>query len=674
MILRRSFRLLMCIAIVAAIAMMNWYCSSSKKVESPLTTYAGLSDTARYVGMETCKGCHSNIHETYTHTGMGKSFDLASHAKSSGKFEGHPVVYDKFKDFYYSPLWEKDSLKFMEFRLDGKDTVHKRIETIKYIVGSGQHTNSHMWSSNGFLFQAPLTFYTQKGQWDLPPGFEDGNNTRFNRMIGVECMSCHNGYPEFELGSENKYNLVKQGIDCERCHGPGSVHVQLKSTGVYVDTSKYIDYSIVNPAKLAVNLQLDVCQRCHVQGNAVLNEGKSFLDFKPGMALSDVMNVFMPVYKGREQEHIMASHAERLKMSKCFISTIEKIEKNPASTNLALKPYKNALTCVTCHNPHISVRVTGDKVFNAACTNCHQSGKETLCTNDPHLNTKAGNNCVSCHMAFNGASDIPHVSVHDHKISIPGKTTLPAATKIFSGISCINNPNPPVEAKAQAYINYFEKFGLGIAMLDSAERYIPSGNNVDITKNIGRLIQLYYLKNDFSKVIQYVEQVKNLSDKLNHQQFDNYPAWTCYRIAESYNSLGNTTAALPWFSQANRLAPFYPDFSNKYASALAASENIAQAKELYLDLVKTHPEYAPGFSNLGYLLLSTEQNAKAAEVYYDRALYLDPDYEPALLNKAGLFVVLNRREDAIKILKQILRKNPANVQASTAYRQLTRNS
>jgi hypothetical protein len=63
----------------------------------------------------------------------------------------------------------------------------------------------------------------------------------------------------------------------------------------------------VNPAKLPVALQLDVCQRCHIQGNAVLAEGKSFFDFRPGMPLSDVMNVFMPVYKGQEDEHIMAS-------------------------------------------------------------------------------------------------------------------------------------------------------------------------------------------------------------------------------------------------------------------------------------------------------------------------------------------------------------------------------
>jgi hypothetical protein len=51
--------------------------------------------------------------------------------------------------------------------LAGKDTVHQRFEKVSYIVGSGQHTNSHIININGYLHQAPITFYTQKGKWDL---------------------------------------------------------------------------------------------------------------------------------------------------------------------------------------------------------------------------------------------------------------------------------------------------------------------------------------------------------------------------------------------------------------------------------------------------------------------------------------------------------------------------
>ena len=99
-----------------------------------------------------------------------------------------------------------------------------------------------------------------------------------------------------------------------------------------MDTSKEIDYSIVNPAKLPIGLQFDVCQRCHLQGNAVLKEGKTFYDFHPGMTLSDIETIFLPKYEGDNEDFIMASHADRLKQSQCFIKSEEKSQKARANT------------------------------------------------------------------------------------------------------------------------------------------------------------------------------------------------------------------------------------------------------------------------------------------------------------------------------------------------------
>src|SRR5205823_4537427 len=182
-----------------------------------------------------CRQCHPSIYETFIQTGMGSSFDIASHKKSSARFDEHALVYDKFKNLYYKPSWVGDSLYLKEYRLNGKDTIFQRTERISYIVGSGQHTNSHMMNVNGYVYQVPATFYTQKGQWDLPPGFENGANSRFSRKIELECMTCHNAYPKIVEGSENKYEIIPQGIDCERCHGPGGEHVKQKLAGNIVD-------------------------------------------------------------------------------------------------------------------------------------------------------------------------------------------------------------------------------------------------------------------------------------------------------------------------------------------------------------------------------------------------------------------------------------------------------
>ena len=255
----------------------------------------------------------------------------------------------------------------------------KLIKKVTYKIGSGNHTNSHLFEINGYIHQMPYTYYTQEMIADLPPGFENGNNTRFDREIGLECMSCHNAHPDYVESSANKYTKVLNGIDCERCHGPGELHVKEKLAGIIIDTSKHIDYSIVNPSKLPIDLQFDVCQRCHLQGTTVLAEGKTFLDFKPGQPLEQVMDVYLPRYENNDA-FIMASHVDRLKSSKCF--------------------EKSEMTCITCHNPHKSVKSLPQDYFDNKCMSCH-----TDCKDDQTMN------CVTCHMPKSTSTDIMHVTI-----------------------------------------------------------------------------------------------------------------------------------------------------------------------------------------------------------------------------------------------------------------------
>jgi hypothetical protein len=662
-------RWLTCFSVVILVAALFFQlCCTDKNAVPEKEQYASLDSSTSYVGMETCKGCHQDIYNTYIRTGMGLSIDKASRKKTSAVFEGHPRIYDKYHDLYYEPLWKNDSLVFHEFRLEGRDTVYQRSETITYIIGSGQHTNSHIYNVNGYLQQAPMTYYTQQGRWDFPPGFENGNNTRFERKIGLECLSCHNGYPKLELGSENKYAAVPRGIDCERCHGPGSKHVAEKQSGDIVDISKQVDYSIVNPAKLPIDLQFDVCQRCHIQGNAVLNEGKSFYDFRPGMKLSDVMNVFMPLYKGNEEEHIMASHAERLKQSRCYLSTTAAIQHDP-SLSKELKPYRNALTCVTCHNPHISRLETPKEHFNQVCTNCHSNGK-TECKEDLHIRLQQQDNCVKCHMPENGAIDIPHVRVHDHKIRIPLDAAAITKIKEFAGIIAVNNPHPPDRAKAAAFINYFEKFGMGQQMLDSALHYLPAASAENLRQNFSLLVRVYFLKGNYNAVTDLVSRYGDVLNSLNQRSYSNDDAWTCYRIGEAFKLTGAESIAEKYYRRCYELAPRDPSFANEYGEILAVNGNLNDAIKIFKEVIEMDPKFAPPYANLGYIYLSSRRDVTSSAILYDKALALDPDYVTALLNKAALKMITGDNRQAVLLLKKVLKLQPTNEKAAFALKQL----
>ena len=663
--------------------------------------YLNHSDSAKYVGINTCKLCHQDIYNTYIKTGMGKSFDNATKTKSASNFK-HSEIYDKVGDFFYKAFWKKDSLYFLEYRLKNKDTIHKRLEKVDFIVGSGQHTNSHIQSVNGYLNQMPMTFYTQKQLWDLPPGFENGHNTRFTRKIGLECMSCHNNYPEFVLGSENKFSSVPEGINCERCHGPGSIHVAERQTGKNIDTSKYIDYSIVNPSKLSIDAQFDICQRCHLQGNTVLKEGKSFYDFKPGTKLNDYMTVFLPKYKDSDDEFIMASHADRLKQSACFIKSIEKIKKNTVVSNTSmvsnnnLKPYKEAMTCVTCHNPHVSVKETNKNVFNDACNNCHFGGmektkekEETRGINDERLKIKnnstfgsklicnkkgvnKASNCVSCHMPKSGSIDIPHVTVHDHYIRKPITKKSKQALKEFIGLYAINEKSPSNYIKAKAYLNQYEKFEPKLYYLDSAAHYLKNKTENDIKANIHLLVQLEFTKMNYLQVTNYVQKITDgylLQTKLNSKSFSIEDAWTCYRIGESFYNIGNKDKALIYLKKAVELAPFVLDFRNKLASVLASNGLLADAEKNYQFILQENPKHVSALTNLGYIKL-VNGNSLLCETLYFKALSIDPDYEPLLLNLAGLYAYKKDFNRSKIYLLKILQKNPKHQQAQQALKQI----
>lgn len=629
--------------LLAGIALLNIFCNSETAPKQPTSEYLNHNDTVKYVGIETCRSCHNDIYKTFIQTGMGQSFDLATRAKSAADFSKKHVVYDKFSDMHYMPFWKKDSLYIMEFRLLGKDTVHKRVEKVDYIVGSGQHTNSHMMNVNGYIYQLPLTWYAQKKKWDLPPGFENGHNVRFNRAIGFECMSCHNALPQFEENSMNKFISIPQGIDCERCHGPGEVHVKEKLAGIRVDTATQIDYTIVNPGKLKWERQIDICQRCHLQGNAVLKPGKSFRDFRPGMNLSTVVDIYMPKYKGQEDEFIMASHAQRLQMSKCFLSAEQ----------------SSKLTCITCHNPHVSVRVTGKQLFNAACSNCHNM--ESACKEKAAVRAAKNDNCVGCHMPKSGTIDIPHVTVTDHWIRVVANQKVKREIKQFAGIYCINNRGSDAFTKSKAYLSYFEKFEGEAASLDSANSYLSvEVSGITDSDLSDARVHFLYLKEDYNSILQLAKSMK--AD-------ENTNPWTCYRIGQAYQNVGVLPPAADWYRRAVALASDNLDFINKLGAAQIEQEQIVEGMETLERSLKLNPKQSGALTNMGFAYLK-RGDTRLAMQYYNQALALDPDFEQALLNKAGLYNYLGNRVEAKKVLEQIIKRNPGNVQVKQLLQQL----
>jgi predicted CXXCH cytochrome family protein len=385
------------------------------------------------------------------------------------------------------------------------------------------------------------------------------------------------------------------------------------------------------------------------------------------------MNVYMPVYKGNEESHIMASHVERLKLSPCFIKSLEFVERNGNAKSNELRPYKDAMTCVTCHDPHVSVKATDKNVFNKTCVRCHHSKEENaemgianntlICTEDKVKRLAVQDNCVKCHMPKNSTTDIPHVSVTDHFIRKPIDTTTIKKIKEFVTLACINNPKSDNASRGNAFISYFEKFSNNPAFLDSAKKYFSDASDNDIRKNLKSLIRIAYLENDFQSVVRYAERVPDIFSVLNRKNYTNEDAWTLYRIGESYYSLNNIEKTLAFFQRAVDLEPFNLEFRNKLAQVQVQARKVEEARKNFEFIIEENPKYASAYISLGYLVLSVDNNIAQADRFYDKALALESDNEQALLNKAGTLMYLNRKKEAVAMLKRLLGINPGRSDA-----------
>ena len=582
---------------------------------SEYKVYLNHNDTVKYVGKEQCRMCHVEIYDSYIKTGMGRSFHYAVKDYSALSETNMPTIYDTIKNLFYKPFWINDSLYLKEFRLKGLDTTHLLVKKINYKIGSGQHTNSHLFDINGYIHQIPYTYYTQKDIADLPPGYEDGYNSRFSREIGLECMSCHNAYVNHDETSFNKYNTISEGIDCERCHGPGEVHIKRKLAGEIIDTSKYIDYSIVNPSKLPLDLQFDICERCHLQGTSILAEGKFFDSFKPGMHLADFMDTYLPRYDNNHS-FIMASHVDRLKQSTCF--------------------KESEMACTSCHNPHKSVTTLENTYFDNKCMKCHE-----IC------NDKQVENCASCHMPKSITSDIMHVTITDHKIGIH-KIEKEKTKENFLGLFSINNNNPTNLSKAKAYLKYFESFDPQLFYLDSAKYYLDRSQN-----NFTAYIQYFYLINDDNGLINYVMS-QNIEDKkYTHSEL----ALAYSRMGEVFGEKKLLHKAEIFHNKAITLMSNVIDYKIKYAAFLFDNNQINKAQIEYKKALSLNPTIKEIHANLG-LISMIKGNYNDAESSLKQAIALDPDYILAYENLVLLYDKYDNYENTKLYLRKILEIDP----------------
>jgi len=614
-------RLLLCSAVALSLGCETTPTptTSAPLPDEPTARYRNIETATAYVGDAACTPCHEEAASAYQAHAMARSFHRWT-PETRIEAPLDEALFHEPTGFYYSVVEIGDELYQEEYLIGpGGKRLHELRKRIDYVMGSGAIARSYFTDENGRLFQLPLTWYREQG-WDFSPGYEI-NNARFDRLMPDRCLACHGSYPEPYSFLEGKYAELVPGIGCERCHGPGALHVRERSTEVPADS--IYDATIVNPKHLPIERRVDVCDQCHVHTPVtVLREGQDVFSFQPSQSLSDHAAFF----KATGSIDIV-SHSDRLRQSPCFVAT---------------RATDEPLECATCHNPH---QPTPDAATqNAPCLICHASTalEQRLASSPSRTDHVATANCVSCHMPQVKERTVPHGSFTEHWIRVIDRDPVSAPTRRANDM-----PVDPYYERDRSGLDAEVYQGMGQVVFGTRAadaRILKSGAQAlkralrrDETRGEAHFILgLAYRQLDMRD-----DAIRALERSV---EIDPDRPQRLHALARAYEGTGNDpTDVARLYERALELQPALAWIRADYADFLSAQGRLEEAEVAYRAALAERPSLDVAAFNLGTLLAEMGRLTEASEVFR-YALRLDPSLGEAistlvLVRTAGSTVV-----------------------------------
>lgn len=354
-----------------------------------------------YIGSKACIECHAEIWADFQVHPMAQSAAIVHGASPDQTFDQH--FFPAAQGFFYRVEQTDAGLIHHEQKRDSSGTVLASFsQTMSFSIGSGKRGKSYLWSSGGFLFQSPVTWYTASQRWDLAPGYAN-QNRHFERRVTAECVQCHVGRMNIINKDESRFGsppFLELGIGCESCHGPGESHISVRRTQFANQTEATFTDPIVNPSKLPAQNREAVCNQCHLPtSHRVLRYGRNSNDFRPGDSLDDIWVIMTSETSADDSGTTEAvSHVPQMHASRCYQAS------------------GGQLGCNSCHSPH-RVPLSSERVsyYRQRCLKCHEENNKR-CSESVDARRNSGDSCYECHMPQLSASNVPHTSQTDHRI------------------------------------------------------------------------------------------------------------------------------------------------------------------------------------------------------------------------------------------------------------------
>ena len=353
---------------------------------------------ATYVGAAACASCHKAMHAKWKAGRHSRMLQEAGADSVRGDFAKGEVTLRGQRYFLRA---EAGQWFIRESYLTGQP----RERRVDYTLGNRRIQHYLTRLEDGRIVVLPPSWDVQRREWfhnlDIVD-LEEGGGTKV-QVWNAHCHGCHVSGQERNFRAETgTYDTrwTDFGTSCERCHGPGSLHVDPGAGARH----------IVRATRLGPDREVAVCAQCHSLRDVVAT------GFIAGAAYGDH---FMPVleyaqkpgpdpaYWADGRPRRFSNDALGLWQSDCFV--------------------KGGVTCLHCHDPHEpdvdrSARLSAS---DALCLGCHEQVGRDVPAHTRHAAGSAGSACVECHMPRTVFS--VKAAIRDHAIGPP----VPEATVRF---------------------------------------------------------------------------------------------------------------------------------------------------------------------------------------------------------------------------------------------------
>lgn len=555
---------------------------------------------------------------------MGRSLFRPSLANTVEDYAGKHTFDHTLSDTHYAMI-SRGGAYYQRRWQTGFDGKESNIEEsrIDYVLGSGSHARSYLHrTSRGTLTELPLGWYAEKGgYWGMSPGF-DSLHPATRRLVSYECIFCHDGYPRIPAGHDAPASEpvfageLPEGIDCQRCHGPGGNHVAAAQTAGA--NREKLRATIVNPAHLTAKLRLDVCMQCHLEPTStrfaalIRRFNRAPFSFVAGEPFEDFVLAFdhAPGTQYDDKFEIVGSSAYRLRKSRCFLES------------------KEALTCETCHDPHRLLRgEDAARHYADACRRCHAASFDALVSRGRHTNSA---HCVPCHMPQRRTDDVVHVVMTDHLIQ-----RRPPTRDLLAEFA----ERHPVEAEEYR----------GEVVPYYPATLAPAGEDA-----LYRALAQVQEKNNLHTGVADLARLVLLQPPRE-------PEWYV-RLGDAWMASGEPARAISAYGQAVRLKPQMVRALQSLAAALKAAGQIQRSSTILQQAVQIAPSDSATWYQLGTLSSALGRPAEAI-ARLQKAISIDPEMAGVYTTLASVQAAAGERDQAEASLSHALRIDPYDAAA-----------